>query len=109
MCLPSRFRCKATKGHSFRKCRFCNFDQETDQAGKHADLWSQKTNQNQNQNQKQKVKDDNKNNNKGQKQQGLAKRLEAFKNQQHKFLTAFCSEAFKKLMKNIQFVHFKKN
>ncbi|THG02452.1 heavy metal-associated isoprenylated plant protein 37-like [Camellia sinensis] len=59
-------------------------------AGKHAELWSQKTNQNQNQ--KQKAKDDNKNNNKGQKQQGLAKGLEAFKNQQHKFPAAFCSE-----------------
>ncbi|XVF02821.1 hypothetical protein REPUB_Repub04eG0207300 [Reevesia pubescens] len=57
-------------------------------AGKHAEVWSQKTNQNQNQSQKQNncIKDD-KNNNKGQKQ-GLG--LEAFKNQQ-KFPT-FISE-----------------
>ncbi|GLU04654.1 hypothetical protein SLE2022_217920 [Rubroshorea leprosula] len=59
-------------------------------AGKHSELWSQKSNQNQNQNQKQKnncIKDD-KNNNKGQKQ-GLMKGLEAFKNQQkfHTFIS----------------------
>ncbi|KAE8022823.1 hypothetical protein FH972_008592 [Carpinus fangiana] len=56
-------------------------------AGKHAELWSQKTNQNQ----KQKtncIKDDK--NNKGQKQQVLMKGLEVFKNQQ-KF-PAFSSE-----------------
>lgn len=55
-------------------------------AGKHAELWSQKTNQNQ----KQKnncIKDDK--NSKGQKQ-GLGKGLETFKNQ-HKF-SAFSSE-----------------
>ncbi|XVE92061.1 hypothetical protein REPUB_Repub01dG0065000 [Reevesia pubescens] len=60
-------------------------------AGKHAEVWSQKSNQNQNQNQKQKsngIKDD-KNSNKGPKQ-GLIKGLEAFKNQQ-KFPT-FVSE-----------------
>ncbi|KAJ0095314.1 hypothetical protein Patl1_15277 [Pistacia atlantica] len=62
--------------------------------GKHAELWSQKSNQNQNQNQNQKqkincIKDDKKNNNQGQKQ-GLMKGLEAFKNQQ-KF-PAFMSE-----------------
>ncbi|XP_044488253.1 heavy metal-associated isoprenylated plant protein 37-like [Mangifera indica] len=60
--------------------------------GKHAELWSQKSNQNQSQsqsqiqNQKQKInciKDDKKNNNQGQKQ-GLMKGLEALKNQ-HKF------------------------
>lgn len=56
-------------------------------AGKHAELWSQKANQNQ----KQKnncIKDDK--NNKGQKQQGLMKGLETFKNQ-HKF-AAFSSD-----------------
>uniref|UniRef100_A0A5B6ZI78 HMA domain-containing protein n=1 Tax=Davidia involucrata TaxID=16924 RepID=A0A5B6ZI78_DAVIN len=61
-------------------------------AGKHAELWSQKSNQNQNQNQNQKannncIKDDK--NNKAQKQ-GLIKGFEVFKNQQ-KF-PAFSSE-----------------
>ncbi|GKV42922.1 hypothetical protein SLEP1_g50277 [Rubroshorea leprosula] len=60
-------------------------------AGKHAELWSQKSNQNQNQSQKQKncIKDDKNHNNRGQKQ-GVMKGLEAFKNQQ-KFPT-FISE-----------------
>lgn len=56
-------------------------------AGKHAELWSQKSNQNQNQ-KNNCIKDD-KNNNKGQKQ-GLMKGFEALKNQQ-KFPT-FISE-----------------
>ncbi|XP_027151584.1 heavy metal-associated isoprenylated plant protein 37 [Coffea eugenioides] len=51
-------------------------------AGKHAELWSQTTNQNQKQQNANCNKDD-KNNNKGQKQQqGLIKGLEALKNQQ---------------------------
>ncbi|XP_022775673.1 heavy metal-associated isoprenylated plant protein 37-like [Durio zibethinus] len=58
-------------------------------AGKHAEVWSQKSNQNQNQNQKQNCIKDEKKNNKGQKQV-LIKGLEAFKNQQ-KFPT-FISE-----------------
>ncbi|XVF43655.1 hypothetical protein PTKIN_Ptkin02bG0058100 [Pterospermum kingtungense] len=64
-------------------------------AGKHAEVWSQKSNQNANQNQSQKqknncIKDDkNNDNNKGQKQ-GMIKGLEAYKNQQ-KFST-FISE-----------------
>ncbi|XVE74724.1 hypothetical protein DITRI_Ditri12bG0040600 [Diplodiscus trichospermus] len=66
-------------------------------AGKHAEVWSQKSNQNhnqnQNQNQKQKqtnncIKDEK--NNKGQKQ-GLIKGLEAFKNQQQ-FPTSISEE-----------------
>ncbi|XWS22816.1 hypothetical protein CRYUN_Cryun29cG0068400 [Craigia yunnanensis] len=63
-------------------------------AGKHAEAWSQKSNQSQNQNQSQKQKNncikDEKYNNNGQKQ-GLIKGLEAFKNQQQKFPT-FISE-----------------
>lgn len=60
-----------------------------ERSGKHAEIWSQKTNQNQ----KQKpncIKDENKNSNhKGQKQ-GLIKGLEAFKHQQK--MPAFSSE-----------------
>ncbi|KAK2635360.1 hypothetical protein Ddye_030152 [Dipteronia dyeriana] len=60
-------------------------------AGKHAEVWSQKSNQNQKQkNSNNRIKDD-QNNNKNQKQQGLIKGLEAFKNQQQKFPT-FISE-----------------
>ncbi|RDX69776.1 Heavy metal-associated isoprenylated plant protein 37 [Mucuna pruriens] len=55
-------------------------------AGKYAELWSQKTNQNQ----KQKSNNAKEDKNKVQKQQGLVKGLEAFKNQQ-KF-PAFSSE-----------------
>ncbi|KAH7571013.1 hypothetical protein JRO89_XS05G0240100 [Xanthoceras sorbifolium] len=52
-------------------------------AGKHAELWSQKSNQNQKQKNNNCIKDDKNNNNKNQKQQGgLIKGLEAFKNQQ---------------------------
>ncbi|GMH15181.1 hypothetical protein Nepgr_017022 [Nepenthes gracilis] len=56
-------------------------------SGKHAELWSEKSNQNQKQKNHSSIKDDK--NNKGQKQ-GLIKGLEAFKNQ-HKF-PAFSSE-----------------
>lgn len=52
-------------------------------AGKHAELWSQKSSQN-HQKQKGNCLKDNKNNNKGRKQ-GLTKGLEALKNQQQKF------------------------
>ncbi|XP_021887128.1 heavy metal-associated isoprenylated plant protein 37 [Carica papaya] len=58
-------------------------------AGKHAEIWSQKANQIQNQKQKNNCIKDEKNKG-GQKQQGLMKGLEAFKNQQ-KFPT-FVSE-----------------
>ncbi|MED6222025.1 hypothetical protein PIB30_060543 [Stylosanthes scabra] len=61
-------------------------------AGKYAEPWSQqKTNQNQKQKNNNIVKDDK--NKGGQKQQGLVKGLEAFKNQQQqKFPSAFSSE-----------------
>lgn len=52
-------------------------------AGKHAELWSQKTNQNQKQQKANCIKDD-KSNNKGQKMQGLIKGIEALNNQ-HNF------------------------
>ncbi|KAK3189575.1 hypothetical protein Dsin_029136 [Dipteronia sinensis] len=60
-------------------------------AGKHAEVWSQKSNQNRNQKNNNNCIKDDKNNNKNQKQQGLIKGLEAFKNQQQKFST-FISE-----------------
>ncbi|XP_025676728.1 heavy metal-associated isoprenylated plant protein 37 [Arachis hypogaea] len=61
-------------------------------AGKYAEPWSQqKTNQNPKQKNNNNIVKDDKNKG-GQKQQGLVKGLEAFKNQQQKFPSAFSSE-----------------